>query len=72
MIRIRLKFCLDLKLVSSGIWNGVVGKVFYGEADAGITNIDITYQRLALSSFLLAYELDHFWGLFIWVFNCII
>ena len=49
LIQIRLKFYPDLKLVSSGIWNGVVGKVFYGEADAGITNIDITYQRLALT-----------------------
>ena len=26
-------------------WNGVVGQVLYGEADIGITNIDITHQR---------------------------
>ena len=40
-IRCRLPLIFSL-----GLWNGVVGKVLYGEADAGITNIDITYQRL--------------------------
>ena len=29
-------------------WNGVVGKVLYGEADIGITNIDFTSQRLVI------------------------
>ena len=30
----------------SSRWNGVVGHVLYGEADIGISNIDITQQRL--------------------------
>ena len=34
-----------IETICQGLWNGVVGKVLYGDADIGITNIDITYTR---------------------------
>ncbi|XP_023345277.1 glutamate receptor 1 [Eurytemora carolleeae] len=43
---------------NTGTWNGVVGKVGYGNADIGVTFISYTYERIQFVAYTLPVGLD--------------